>query len=272
MPGPAETASPVETIATGEIPFLQSHQLEQNRRGLLAHPLYEAVNTAARLRVFMRNHVFAVWDFMSLLKRLQRDVAGCSLPWQPPRDAKLARFLNEIVLAEECDTDGAEGWASHFELYLDAMQQLQADTADVTRFLDRLSTGSSLHEAFAGLNIADETIEFVTANLTLAEQGGTHEVAAAFCIGREDLIPDMFELLSKSLAGQGTQVDRLRYYLDRHIELDGDSHGPLARQLVRSLCGDDPARQAEATAAAENAVQLRIRLWDGILEQLERGD
>ncbi|MCA9113826.1 MAG: DUF3050 domain-containing protein [Planctomycetaceae bacterium] len=263
-------AAPAEPEPASTVDPLENPQLESLREQLLAHPIYAETASLPRLQNFMRNHVFAVWDFMSLLKRLQHDLAGCQIPWQPPADADLARFLNEIVLAEECDSNGAGGYSSHFELYLEAMEQLGAETTDMRRFLERLAAGQPVDAAFAGLQVAPETVEFVTANLKLATHGGTHEVAAAFCCGREDIIPEMFQRLSVSLAGQGRNVSRLQYYLDRHIELDGDTHGPLSRRLVLSLCGDDPARLTEASAAARAAVQLRIRLWDGIHRQAMR--
>ena len=88
----------------------------ETRRRLLSHPVYASVDRIEHLQIFMKNHVFAVWDFMSLLKRLQKDVAGCDLPWLPPADANLARFVNEVILGEECDEDGQGGYSSHYEL------------------------------------------------------------------------------------------------------------------------------------------------------------
>ena len=104
--------------------------LENLRFDLLNHPLYESVQTHENLRLFMREHAFAVWDFMSLLKRLQQIATCCDIPWSPASDASHARFINEIVLGEECDEDGRGGYSSHFELYLSAMEEVEADTRD----------------------------------------------------------------------------------------------------------------------------------------------
>ena len=50
------------------------------RAALLDHPIYTHVASVADLRRFMEDHVFAVWDFMSLLKRLQQESVGCYVP------------------------------------------------------------------------------------------------------------------------------------------------------------------------------------------------
>ena len=239
------------------------------RTRLLEHPIYEAVNDLRAVRVFMRSHVFAVWDFMSLLKRLQADVTRTTLPWLPPADPQLARFVNEIVLGEETDEDGDGGYCSHFELYQFAMRELAADTQPIDTFTSRLRSGWSASKALDEIDIPHTTREFTLRNLELAETARPHEVAAAFCFGREDVIPEMFARLVRSLPAGNQSVQRLAYYLERHIELDGDEHGPLAIRLVNRLCGESEQAWREATEAAISAVQLRIDLWDGVLAALE---
>ena len=86
------------------------------RHALLNHPIYAEVDSLSRLREFMEMHVFAVWDFMSLVKRLQSQLTCNSLPWIPPVSARIARFTNEVVLGEESDLGPDEKPISHFEL------------------------------------------------------------------------------------------------------------------------------------------------------------
>jgi hypothetical protein len=235
------------------------------RQQLFQHPLYDSVQTADNVRLFMREHVFAVWDFMSLLKRLQQLVTCCTVPWMPPADARVSRFINEIVLGEECDEDGRGGYASHFELYLQAMDEVGADTLPIRDFLKAVSAGTAIDQAIANVAILPSTRRFVLSTMQLAQHGLPHEVAAAFFYGREDVIPDMFARLVKSLPRHGVSVDRLVHYLNRHIELDANDHGPLARRLVESLCQEDAQRQQEVQRIAILSIQSRIELWDGLL-------
>ncbi|MFG0294548.1 MAG: DUF3050 domain-containing protein [Maioricimonas sp. JB045] len=244
-------------------------RLSSARARLLDHPIYAAVFDLPRLQVFMRSHVFAVWDFMTLLKRLQRDCCRQELPWMPPFDPKFARFVNEIVLGEESDEDGHGGYCSHFELYLQAMDEVGADRGPIDTFLARLGEGDSVEAALAASGISDSTGEFVKFNLSAAEEAETHEVAAIFCYGREDIIPEMFERLLERLPGDLFPEGRFRFYLDRHIELDADAHGPLARRLVEAVCQGDDQRRSEAAVAAAGAVEARIRLWDGLMGELD---
>lgn len=244
--------------------------LETLRQRLFEHPLYESVQTAQSLRVFMQEHVFAVWDFMSLLKRLQQLVTCCEVPWQPVADASLCRFINEIVLGEECDEDGLGGFASHFELYLQAMIEVGADTIPIREFTAALQAGVPLEAALTAAAILPSTRDFVRSTLKLACEGSPHEVAAAFFYGREDVIPDMFRRLVNSLPQQGVRVGRLAHYLNRHIELDANDHGPLAGRLVESLCQDTPAKVEDVMATARQSIQQRLDLWDGVLESIQQ--
>ncbi|MFY0542576.1 DUF3050 domain-containing protein [Brevibacillus sp. H7] len=249
---------------------IDTKQLESIREQLLQHPVYGAIDTPDKVKVFMQHHVFAVWDFMSLLKRLQQDLTCTTVPWMPSKHAQYARFINEIVLGEETDEDGRGGYISHFHLYLEAMEQCGADTGPIKRFLTELESGRSLHDALRVAEVPESVFRFVTQTLELAENGETHQVCAAFFFGREDIIPDMFQVLVNELIQRGQAIDRLVYYLNRHIELDGDEHGPLAEKLLNHLCGGDPRRIAEAEKTAVRSLQSRIGLWDGVLEDLKR--
>ncbi len=243
---------------------------ERVRDSLLQHPVYQELTSAERVRAFMEHHVFAVWDFMSLLKRLQRELTVTTVPWMPGNEAQYARFINEIVLGEETDEDGQGGYISHFDLYIQAMEEAGADTSPIRSFLNRLEQGGSIAQALEAPEIPASVRQFVETTLEIAIDGKPHQVAAAFFFGREDIIPDMFTHLVRELEEGGKPTDRLLYYLKRHIELDGDEHGPLAERLLAYLCAGDLRREQEALETAERCLESRIKLWDGVREQLAR--
>jgi hypothetical protein len=235
---------------------------------LLNHPIYAEVDSLSRLREFMQVHVFAVWDFMSLVKRLQHELTSTSLPWMPPLRSRIARFANEVVLGEESDLGPDGKPISHFELYLRAMDEIGADTALVKSFMSQIDLGARWEDVLAEMNVPPGVAEFVNETLRCAIHGSLVEVASFFFFGREDVIPEMFERLLKSWGNAKAEVPHFAYYLQRHIELDGDSHGPWAREMLTALAGQSESNWKEAASAAERAITSRIKLWDSVLAHL----
>ncbi|SHG04942.1 DUF3050 domain-containing protein [Bradyrhizobium erythrophlei] len=243
------------------------------RTQLLDHPVYAEVASIEDLRRFMEDHVFAVWDFMSLLKRLQQDLTCTKVPWFPVDNARAARLINDIVIGEETDVDPDGSYVSHLDLYLRAMVDVGASTRQFDRFRSMAQVGVSVEKAMARAGVSSHVQAFVAHTMTLARSGSTEEVLAAFFHGREDIIPEMFSRLQKTLPGarHDNDNDPLRhfvYYIDRHIELDGDSHGPMGRELLEGLVADSPQRDERALRAACNSIKARIELWNGTLNTL----
>lgn len=250
-------------------------QLTPFRKVLKDHYLYEKLTTIEDVKIFMEQHVYPVWDFMSLLKALQIHLTCTHIPWTPAPNATLARFINDIVKEEESDVNELGEPKSHFEMYLDAMQQVGANTAFVELFIDYIQSGKSVKEAAKLLNLEPITQNFLNFTFATIAGGKAHEIAAAFAFGREELIPDMFlGIIDKAEMNEEVSYSKLTYYLKRHIELDGDDHGPLALKMIAELCGDDDKKWEEALVVAKNALQKRIELWDRIAELIEvrRGD
>lgn len=235
------------------------------RAQLVNHPLYTSITTVEDLKCFMEHHVYAVWDFMSLLKALQVKLTCVSLPWLPVGNPKTRYLINEIVTGEESDVDELGVRMSHFELYLKAMQQAECNTQPTLHFINRLSNNASLTEALNSSNTPDAASQFVNNTFDVINGSSIHAIAATFTFGREDLIPDMFLTIVKELSQNDPgKIDILKYYLERHIEVDGDHHSHLAYEMTAELCGDDEQKWQECTEEVKKALQSRITLWDNV--------
>ncbi|MFL9937106.1 DUF3050 domain-containing protein [Paraburkholderia sp. RL18-103-BIB-C] len=241
--------------------------LAEARRRLLDHTIYRKVANVESLRSFMGAHVFAVWDFMSLAKRLQRELTCVSLPWMPSKDREGARLINEITLAEESDIGPDRSPIRHLELYVGAMKEVGADTKQFETFCGLILQGLSPTHALSECAVPEHVQAFVLTSLRVALTGSVEEVMAYFLFGREDVILGMFERLQAALGGQ-TEMAYFRHYLNRHIELDGGEHGPAALNILLRQVGNDRELQEQAIKYAVSAIEARIRLFSGIERSL----
>jgi len=244
-------------------------ELEPLRQELLNHRVYQEINSIENLNTFLQHHVFAVWNFMSLVKYLQIKLTCISVPWLPQSNPTIAKLINEIVLAEETDIDGSGNPISHFELYLDAMKASSASTEEIEKLLTFLGNGETVENALICSTIPESVKKFVQFDFDIIETEETHKVAAAFAFGREDLIPDMFRSLIGDLNKKfPDDLNKLIYYLDRHIELDEDVHGPMAMKMIEDLCQNNPKKWEDCLIVSKEALLTRIALWDGISEEI----
>ena len=231
------------------------------------HDVYGAIDGIAQLRLFMERHIYSVWDFMSLIKYLQARVAPVTVPWRPTGDGAVRRFINELVLEEESDEGPDGGFASHFELYCTAMQEIGADPAPALAFM-ATAAAEGVAAALERHDVPISARAFLETTFGFISADRPHEVAAALALGREHIIPMMFRRFLGEI-GVGKDVAPVfHFYLERHIHLDEDFHAPLSLKLLNALCEGDPAKIAEAEAAARAAVAARIAFWDGVLAEL----
>jgi hypothetical protein len=241
------------------------------KQKLETHPIFDRINSIEELKIFMEHHVFAVWDFMSLLKKLQLDLVPSGSPWIPNPNGNLVRFINEIVMEEESDQAfGSENditYTSHYQIYLDAMSEVGASTNAITDFVMDVA-GKGIHTAFESNKIPKPSLEFMKHTFDLIERGKSHEIAASFAIGRESIVPLMFQrILDQSKLGTD-EVPVFRYYLQRHAELDGDHHGPMALKLLKNMSAGSSEKEIEIVKQAEKSIEQRISFWDGVYAAL----
>jgi hypothetical protein len=249
------------------------HQLLEELAPSLAsvekHSIFESLDTIEQLRLFMEHHVFAVWDFMSLLKSLQSIIAPTSIPWMPSPHGNLVRLVNEIVLDEESDPlhsdeDNEVHYGSHFELYRTAMNEVGAKKDSIEEFL-QVIVKEGLSAALNHEGVPEPSRIFMKETFALLNGGKAHEIAAAFAFGREHVIPKMFYSLLHKFGISEEKAPVFHYYLQRHIDLDGEEHGPAAVKLVTTLCQNDSSKLQEAMSAAKAALKSRQNFWDHLL-------
>ncbi|MEY3645964.1 MAG: hypothetical protein RL127_672 [Bacteroidota bacterium] len=239
--------------------------IEPHQQALLTHPINGYIQSPVELANFMQHHVFAVWDFMSLVKKLQKELTSVDQPWVPKGSPEVRFLINEIVLGEESDVDQHGQYTSHFELYIRSMQDLGID---VLPSLIQLTNCQSIQDVLSllpTLEIPDSVRDFLNFTFESIQNRPIEEVAAIFTFGREDLIPGMFQLIVDQLKQDApAKIETLVYYLERHIEVDGDHHIQLAYRMMEELCGQDSDKWSRSTQAAIESLQVRKRLWDGI--------
>jgi hypothetical protein len=247
-----------------------NNSIQPQKELLLQHSLYNKVKSIEDLHCFLENHVYAVWDFMSLLKALQSKLTCTTTPWFATTNPQTRYLINEIVVAEESDLTIDGQRSSHYEMYIEAMKACGASTTGIEHFLSEVNSLKNIFVAIKKSNLHPNIKAFLDFTFRVIEEGKSHEIAAAFTFGREDLIPSMFTAILKNFQANfpDTDLSKLIYYFERHIELDADDHGPMAMKMITELCGTDAQKWSDVEEVSKMALEKRIGLWDAIEESL----
>ena len=246
-----------------------TQNLEPLKNRLRNHSLYSKIKDVDDLNIFSNAHVYAVWDFMSLLKFLQINLTSISIPWFPSKNTTTAKLINEIVAGEETDEDQEGQPVSHFEMYIDSIEEFGLNTSEIINNLNTLNNIETIDKDIEKLDIKSYVKDFLKFTFSVIKRGKIHEVASVFTFGREDLIPDMFIPLIEGINSENNDLNKLIYYFKRHIEVDGDMHGPMSMEMLSYLCNNEPSKISESALIAEKALLARISLWDGIENEIK---
>ncbi len=241
--------------------------LQDKIKELNSHKLFEqgATFTQEELKIFMEFHIYAVWDFMSIVKSLQNFICPSTYPWRPNKYSKngIAHLINEIVFSEESDVDENDNYFSHFDLYVSAMHDVGADSSNAMNFIEKFE----LHEHNL-LEAPKESFKFIQNTFNCIKSNKLSNIAAIFTYGRETTIPDMFSKILSKIDEKDIRYNNLRLYIKRHIEVDSSRHGPLSIQLFNYTCENSQDIFDEAVEYAIKAIEARILLWDGVLKKI----
>ncbi|MBA2652421.1 MAG: DUF3050 domain-containing protein [Tatlockia sp.] len=233
------------------------------------HEVYNHITSLNNLRLFMEQHVFAVWDFMCLLKELHRNLVSTSSPWFPPKDALSANLINSILTEEESDlAEDGKSYLSHYEIYINAMEEIGANTDSINEMLKLLKTGHTIEDALSLISIRLSTKEFILTTFSFFKLD-VHELASAFVFGREGVTSAMFLPLLKQLENKlehsdKHQLNTLTYYFKRHIDLDDNEHFPKALKMLANMIGNDSNKRDAIEEVAKIALKARINFLTGI--------
>ncbi len=254
----------VETLTSLNDPLSEYVSLQHR---LKSHSLYHSINSIDKLKIFMEHHVYAVWDFMSLIKSLQQHLAPTTTPWTPPQNARYANFINQLVLEEESDYALSEAFhsshASHFESYLAAMVEVGANTQPILQFIKKVNS-DGLRIALKNSDIPTPAKHFMKFTFDVIKSNQAHLLAAALAYGREDLVPQLFHSLQTQVQVSAATTPILFAYLERHVELDGEEHGPLSIQIMEDMCEDSLEKYNSAMKVAEQSLSVRLNFWNDI--------
>ncbi len=234
------------------------------------HKLFGAITSIARLRRFTEIHVYAVWDFICLLKALQRKLTSQHLLWSPPVNPLGCYLVNTLVAEEESDCIENNHYLSHFELYLEAMRQCGADTSGIRQFIASIYPEQSLISLLATNNLPKPAQRFIQDTFEIIEKE-SHAIAASLAFAREQITSNMFTRLLNTIESPkdpSCSLHLFKVYLQRHIELDSSQHSQQSQRLVATLCGSDKCKWDEVLEAAWFSLHSRLQLLDGIYYQV----
>jgi len=171
-------------------------ELAPQRQRLDNRPVYAALHSLADLRCFMAHLVYAVRNFMPVVKYPQNAVAPTRYSWAPRHHPAARDCINQWMLEEKSDigppdADGNAVYGRRFELCCGAIRKIGADPAPTLKFVE-IAAACGMPRAFASGLAPLPPRRFMGHTLRFLDSGKPHIVAAALALGRGRIIPDGF--------------------------------------------------------------------------------
>ena len=281
------TARPVTTkVALNQVQLSRLAAIETRiaplRKRLRQHRIYESLKSLDDVRRFMEVHVFALWDFMHLVKCLHRAPSTAEATCPPKKrfkkSAGVQSLVDEMVQNYANDLNERGERMATFRMYLDAMEQLGAETKCVASFLGDCGDCGDLRAGDLGPVVGPSLLscraprgaaDFTAYTCQVIDSSKDHKVAASLVFGRQSLIVDaLLRALGEVERREGTRVDKFRFLLSKYKSLYANNWPALSYQVLVELCGYSDEKWKEAEEAAVGALKARIALWDATHDYL----
>ena len=122
-----------------------------------------------------------------------------------------------------------------------------------------------MDDALVAASASQSIRHFVNRMINTVTNGSLYRVPGSFFHGREPIIPRMSEGLLRERHIDEDEAPVFVYYLKRHIELDGDNHGPAAKTIIKHVTQNRPNELRQLYLAALDAMNDRIGFLDDLI-------
>ena len=245
---------------------------------LFNNKLFEQTFETSKVKIFMDSHVFAIWDYLTILKALQRKLASKNIRLLDQDVPDLPFLINQIVINEEIEEESSQEYLSAlgvYQLYINTMKEIGADINPITNFVESIKNEKYWKDALKETKslyryLPITTYDYLEHNLSVVDYAKIHELAGVFFFGRED-IHCKFNLFLRGNQENAKNFSNLKNFLQRHIDDDAKNKNPiLGEYILNLLCKNDETKWKEVETSVIEAIKKRNEFLDGINELFER--
>ena len=195
-------------------------QIKPLRDQLMDHPLYISIREKEDLRIFMEGHVYAVWDFASLINGLCTRLTHLGDHSELDNESLLA--LLSAITNQGPETEGKP--FGLFSDYRNAMQLAGASTFEIDDLVNRVRQGTPPERAILDSKLPGYVVQFLDHTFSILRENNLVVMAATFAFGRGGLIPELFSRMVDKRVQEGDEsLTGLQAYLNGYIEVGSET-------------------------------------------------